>query len=609
MSNSNETSFPQSPLTPENQQLLRSLIASSTPEQIWWMSGYLAGVLSTGEGSNSAAAPVSRPAVAAMSSAPLTILFATESGNSEELAAEAKKQAAKKGFKARMADIGEWEPADLAKEENVLVIASTWGEGDPPDRATGFYEKLIADGAPKLDGMRYSVLALGDTSYEHFCKFGKDLDERFEKLGAQRFYPRTDCDVEFEEPFQKWFDGAIETLLKDVGQPDPVEVSVAHGAEPPPVQESYDKKNPFPAPLLERVNLNGKGSAKETWHLEFSLEGSGLTYEPGDALGVFPQNCPQYVGEMLKVSGLEGDELVRIDGEKMTLWASLQGNLDVTNLSKPMLQKYQEKAESAKLKSLLDEGGQALKEFLWGRQMVDILEEFPIRGLTAQDLADLFRKLPPRLYSIASSVKAHPDEVHLTVAAVRYNTHGRARKGVCSTYFADLIERGDTSPIYFHPNKNFRLPENPETPIIMVGPGTGIAPFRAFIEERVAVGAKGKNWLFFGDQHFQTDFLYQLEWQDYLKDGALSRMDIAFSRDTPEKVYVQHKMKERAGDLFAWLEEGAHFYVCGDASRMAKDVATALQEVVQEQGGFSEEDAVAYVKKLKKEKRYQQDVY
>jgi len=609
MSNSNETSFPQSPLTPENQQLLRSLIASSTPEQIWWMSGYLAGVLSSGEGASSAAAPVSRPAVAAKSPVPLTILFATESGNSEELAAEAKKQAAKKGFKARMADIGEWEPADLSKEENVLVIASTWGEGDPPDRATGFYEKLIADGAPKLDGVRYSVLALGDTSYEHFCKFGKDLDERFEKLGAQRFYPRTDCDVEFEEPFQKWFDGAIETLLKDVGQPEPVEVAVAHGAEPPPVQESYDKKNPFPAPLLERVNLNGKGSAKETWHLEFSLEGSGLTYEPGDALGVFPQNCPQYVGEMLKVSGLDGEELVRIDGEKMTLRASLQGNLDVTNLSKPMLQKYQEKAESAKLKSLLEEGGQALKEFLWGRQMIDILDEFPIRGLTAQDLADLFRKLPPRLYSIASSVKAHPDEVHLTVAAVRYNTHGRARKGVCSTYFADLIERGDTSPIYFHPNKNFRLPENPETPIIMVGPGTGIAPFRAFIEERVAVGAKGKNWLFFGDQHFQTDFLYQLEWQDYLKDGALSRMDIAFSRDTPEKVYVQHKMKERAGDLFAWLEEGAHFYVCGDASRMAKDVATALQEVVQEQGGFSEEDAAAYVKKLKKEKRYQQDVY
>lgn len=572
------------------------------------MAGYLAGVLSAGE-SISSASPAQAPAAAAPAKVPLTIFFATESGNAEALADEAKKQASKKGFKAKAVDLGEVDPSDMEKEENFLVIASTWGEGDPPDRATGFYDKLMAEDAPKLEKTRFSVLALGDTSYEHFCKFGKDLDERFEQLGGQRFHPRMDCDVEFEEPFQQWFDAAIDTLLKDVGQPTPVEVSVAAGAEAPPVQEPYSKKNPFPAPLQERINLNGKGSAKETWHLEFSLEGSGLSYEPGDALGVFPQNCPQYVGEMLRVSGLDGDELVRVGEEKVALRASLLRNLDVTNLSKPMLQKYQEKAESSKLGALLEDGGDALKDFLWGRQMVDVLEEFPIKGLTAQDLADLFRKLPPRLYSIASSMKAHPEEVHLTVAAVRYNTHGRARKGVCSTYFADLIERGDTSQIYFHANKNFRLPDNPETPVIMVGPGTGVAPFRAFIEERAATEAKGKNWLFFGDQHFQTDFLYQLEWQDYLKDGILDRMDVAFSRDTPDKVYVQHKMKQRAKDLFAWLEEGAHFYVCGDASRMAKDVATALQEVVVEQGGMSEEDAAAYVKQLKKDKRYQQDVY
>jgi len=606
MSNSNSTVIPQSPLSPESQQLLNSLVAASSPDQLIWMSGYMAGAVAA-KGSAGASMPVA--AAPAKAAAPLTVVYATESGNSEELAAEAKKQAAKKGFKAKTVDMGEIDPSDLAKEENVMVIASTWGEGDPPDRATGFYDKLIADDAPKLDNMRFSVLSLGDTSYEHFCKFGKDLDDRFEKLGGQRFHPRMDCDVEFEEPFQKWFDGAIDTLLKDVGHPDPVDVSIAQGAQVPPVLEAYSKKNPFPAPLLERVNLNGKGSAKETWHLEFSLEGSGLSYEPGDALGVFPQNCPGYVGEMLRVAGLDGDELVKVGDEKVALRASLQRNLDVTNLSKPMLAKYQEKADSAKLKGLLDEGGKALKDFLWGRQMVDILEEFPIKGMTAQDLADLFRKLPARLYSIASSEKAHPDEVHLTVAAVRYNTHGRARKGVCSTYFADLIERGDTSQIYFHANKNFRLPENPDTPVIMVGPGTGIAPFRAFVEERAATDAKGKNWLFFGDQHFQTDFLYQLEWQDYLKDGILTRMDIAFSRDTAEKVYVQHKMKEKGKDLYGWLEEGAHFYVCGDASRMAKDVATTLHDVVKEHGGMSDDDATAYVKKLKKEKRYQQDVY
>jgi len=572
-----------------------------------WASGFLAGVLAAGgtpasAGSTQTAAPSQAPT-------PLSVVFATESGNSEELAAEVKKQASQKGFKPKVLDMAEIEPGDLASHENVMVIASTWGEGDPPDRATGFYEKLTAGDAPGLEKMRFSILALGDTSYEHFCKFGKDLDERFEQLGAQRFYPRMDCDVDFEEPFQKWFEGAIETLQKDVGQATPVENAVAGGAVPPPASVVYDKKNPFPAPLIERVNLNGRSSAKETWHLELSIEGSCLSYEPGDALGVIPQNCPQYVAEMLRITGLDGDELVRLGDEKMPLRSSLQQNLDVTNLSKPMLQKYQERAEHGELKTLLEKGGDDLKKFLWGRQVIDILEDYPIPEMGAQELADLLRKLPPRLYSIASSLKAHPDEVHLTVAAVRYNTHGRARKGVCSTFFADSMNQGDVTPIYFHGNKNFRLPDNPDTPIIMVGPGTGVAPFRAFVEERVAVGAKGKNWLFFGDQHFQTDFLYQLEWQDYLKDGGLSRMDIAFSRDTPDKVYVQHKMKERAKELYAWLEEGAHFYVCGDASRMAKDVAIALHEVVQEQGGKSEEEAETYVKQLKKDKRYQQDVY
>tara|TARA_R100000027_G_scaffold22012_3_gene15935 strand:+ start:316 stop:2133 length:1818 start_codon:yes stop_codon:yes gene_type:complete len=605
MSNSNLSPISQSPLTPENQQLLSSLVASSSPDQLLWMAGYFAGVVSAG---GPLPAGAGTPA-ASRAKVPLTILYATESGNAEALADEARKQAAKKGFAAKIVDLGEVDPSDVAELENVLVIASTWGEGDPPERATGFFEKLIAEEAPRMEKTRFSILALGDTSYEHFCKFGQDLDERFEALGAQRFFPRTDCDVEFEEPFQKWFDAAIETLLKDVGQPEPVEVAVSDGAQVPPALVPYGKKNPFPAPLMERINLNGKGSAKETWHLEFSLEGSGLSYEPGDALGVFPQNCPQYVGEMLRVTGLDGDELVRVNDEKVALRASLLRNLDVTNLSKPILEKYQEKAESEKLKQILQEGGKVLKDYLWGRQMIDVLEEFPIKGLSAQELAEMFRKLPPRLYSIASSEKAHPDEVHLTVAAVRFNTFGRARKGVCSTYFADLIERGDTSPIYFHANKNFRLPANPDTPVIMIGPGTGVAPFRSFIEERAATEAKGKNWLFFGDQHFQTDFLYQLEWQSYLKDGVLDRMDLAFSRDTPEKVYVQHKMKQRGKELYAWLEEGAHFYVCGDASRMAKDVATALQEVVQEHGGLSESDAVAYVKKLKKDKRYQQDVY
>lgn len=606
---SSKSNIPESnPLTPEDAQWLNDWMSRAKRDQLQWFAGFLAGTLHNATGpavvGTAAKAPASKQKL------PLAIVYATESGNCEALADEAKKQTIKKGFAAKVVDMGEIDPVDFSEMENVLVIASTWGEGDPPDRATGFYEKLIADDAPKMEKTRFSVMSLGDTSYEHFCKFGKDLDQRFEQLGGKRFHPRMDSDVDYEEPFQKWLDGAIDTLLKDIGQPDPIEVSIESGAEPPPVQTAYDKKNPFPAPLLERVNLNGTGSAKETWHLEYSLEGSGLTYEPGDALGVYPQNCPQYVGDLLRVVKLDGDELVRVGDEKVSLRVALLRHLDATNLSKAILQKYQEIAQHPKLEELLKpDNKETLADYLWGRQLVDLLEDYPIKGMTAQNLIQLMRKLPARLYSIASSLKAHPDEVHLTVAAVRYNLHGRARKGVCSTYFADLIERGDTSPIYFHNNKNFRLPQNPDTPIIMVGPGTGIAPFRAFIEERVEIGAKGKSWLFFGDQHFQTDFLYQLEWQDYLKQGQLTRMDLAFSRDTRKKIYVQHRMEERAKELFAWLEEGASFYVCGDASRMAKDVAATLEKLVREEGGMSEDNAKDYVKQLKKSKRYLQDVY
>ena len=373
----------------------------------------------------------------------------------------------------------------------------------------------------------------------------------------------------------------------------------------------YGKKNPFPAETIDTVVLNGEGSSKETLHLEFSLAGSGLSYEPGDALAVLPVNAPDVVKAIIQAAKLTGSEEVEVKNVGRKLLAdALREDYDITALSRAVLTKLAEALNSPVLRGLLAEDSkEQLKTYTTGREIIDAILDFAPNGLSAEELTGIFRKLPPRLYSIASSPLAHTDEVHLTVAAVRYETHGRQRKGVCSTYLADLVKSGDPVQVFVQPNKNFRLPADPSTPVIMVGPGTGVAPFRAFVEHRAALGASGKNWLFFGDQHYTDDFLYQLEWQDFLKDGALTRIDVAFSRDQPEKVYVQDRMIERAKDLYQWLEEGAHFYVCGDANRMAHDVHQALITVVEKQAGISREAAEAYVEDLKKTKRYQRDVY
>ena len=370
----------------------------------------------------------------------------------------------------------------------------------------------------------------------------------------------------------------------------------------------YSRKNPFLAPLKERILLNGEGSAKETIHLEFDLEGSGLVYETGDALAVIPKNAGDVVDGIIAASGLNAEDKVTLKDEEFTLKEALTSQLDITALSKPVLNRYNEVAKSAELEAILSDK-EKLNEYIYGRDLIDLLESFPIEGLTADALAGMLRKLPPRLYSIASSPKAHEDEVHLTVGVVRYESNGRGRKGVCSTHLAERIQPGDTAGVFVTPNKNFRLPVDTDKPVIMVGPGTGIAPFRAFIEERQATEAKGKNWLIFGDQHYLTDFLYQTEWQSDLADGLLTKLDVAFSRDQKQKVYVQDRMHENAKELFRWLEEGASFYVCGDASRMAHDVDKALHNIIAQEGGLDEDAAINYVKKLKADKRYQRDVY
>ena len=504
-----------------------------------------------------------------------------------------------------MKNMSEIAPADLEKSENLLVIVSTWGDGEAPETAVSFHKEFM-EADLKLEGVKFSVCGLGDTSYEQFCEIGKQFDTRLEKMGAERVADRVDCDVDYEEAYEEWFGAAMTALAPKAAAvvEAPVQTATVSGVE-------YGKKNPFPSEVGDNVLLNGEGSAKETIHVELSLEGSGLHYEPGDALAVLPTNCPSMVGDVLGAAKLKGTEEVEVKGQgKKILADALREDFDITALSKAVLKKLAAVSGSAKLAELLEDGAKdKLREYIDGREIVDALIDFAPNGLSADQLAGIFRKLPIRLYSIASSPLAHPDEVHLTVAAVRYDTHGRSRKGVCSTYLTDVAEAGTSVPIFVQPNKNFRLPADGNTPIIMVGPGTGVAPFRSFIEHRDALDAQGKSWLFFGDQRFTYDFLYQLEWQDYLKNGSLTKLDLAFSRDQPEKVYVQDRMLEKGAELYAWLEEGAHFYVCGDASRMAADVHEALISVVKNYGAKTREEAEEYVEGLKKAKRYQRDVY
>ncbi len=592
-----------SPFRPEQQQLAEKLIATLSHDQATWLSGYLAGLQSAGAFGGGALAGVGGTPVGTTGEKPsLTVLYGSESGNAEALADQTKKRAEQHGFKARVVNMADTDPAAIAKVENLLVIVSTWGDGDPPEAAVDFCSALLGDDAPELKGVRYSVCALGDTSYEKFCQTGKDIDARLETLGAERLRDREDCDVDYDDAWERWVSEALASF--PIKKPTLTLEMPLPGT--PEVTGEYTKKNPFAAEVLEKIVLNGTGSAKETLHLELSLEGSGLTYEPGDAIGVFPQNRLADIDAIISAAGLSAE--VGLNGS--SLGEVLRVEYDITTLSPTLVEKYNEIVGNKELQKWLDEPERkTLKEWIRGRQFVDLIAEFAHTDWTPELLVGLLRRLEPRLYSIASSPKAHEGEVHLTVAAVRYESHGRQREGVASCFLADRVKIGDHVPVYLHRNGNFRLPADGDTPIIMVGPGTGIAPFRAFVEERRADGASGKNWLFFGDQRYSYDFLYQLEWQDHLASGSLDRLSVAFSRDQKHKVYVQNRMREEGRDLFDWLEKGAHFYVCGDATHMAKDVHEALIDVVAEQGGKTREAAEAYVDDLRRAKRYQRDVY
>ena len=601
-----------SPLNAQQADQLNRLIETLTPTQATWISGYLTGVnASLSEGTVASAQP--QAAAGAQPGETLTILFGSQTGNAEGIGEQLAAAAESRGYSARLVDMDDYKPNQLKKETNLVVLVSTHGEGDPPDNAIEMHEFLHGKKAPKLKELNFAVLALGDTSYEFFCQTGKDFDKRLEELGGTRVAERVDCDIDYEDAAEAFIETALDKFADSLGggaDAHPTVTSMPGAAAAAPQGDAYTRKNPLTAEVLTNQVLNGRGSDKEVRHIELSTEDSGMSWQPGDSLGVLPENAPVVVDELIGVLDLSADEQVTGENGETSLRDALTREYEITTLTRPFVEKYAHLAQAKELDALLTEDKRAeLGEYIQDRHIIDLVEQYPVKGVAGNDFVRLLRKLPPRLYSIASSHAANEDEVHLTVATVRYETHGRAREGVASVQLADRIGEDGTVPIYVDRNKNFKLPEDDDTPIIMIGPGTGVAPFRAFVQEREERDAAGKNWLFFGAQHFLTDFLYQAEWVKWRDQGLLSRMDVAFSRDQADKVYVQDRLRQRGADIYAWLDEGANIYVCGDADAMAHDVHQALIDIAAEHGGMGADAAADFVKQLQKDKRYQRDVY
>jgi sulfite reductase (NADPH) flavoprotein alpha-component len=584
--------------------------APFTPEQRAWLNGFLAGLLAN----ESAGQPAPQlPAGPAANAEPLLVLFGSQTGSAEGLAKRIAKESQTRGFAPKMLALNDYEQANLTAGGTAIIISSTWGDGEPPDNAVNFWDWISADSAPRLESLHFAVLGLGDKNYSDFCGASKKFDTRLQALGAKRLVPRAECDVDYEAAASGWIAGLFEVLKPNgshaTGAKDAKEIASEPLRSSLPLRESYSKSNPFPAKLLKNILLNRPGSSKEVRHYEIELNGSGLTYEAGDALGVVPVNCPELVNDLIATLKAAPADNVKLGNSIVSLREALTHQLEITKPSQELLAAVAKAAPRSELTLLLaPERREDLKKWLWGRHVIDLLELLPT-PMPVAEFASLLKRLVPRLYSISSSPKAHPGEVHLTVSAVRYETHGRTRKGVASTFLADRV--GDTNyvKVYVQPSHGFKVPANGDAPMIMVGPGTGIAPFRAFLEERLATGAKGRNWLFFGDQTCASDFLYEEQLTGWQKDGLLTRLDLAFSRDQAEKIYVQNRMLENGAELWSWLEAGAHFYVCGDANRMAKDVDAALHIIAEKHGGKSADEAKSYIAKLKSDKRYQRDVY
>ena len=600
-----------SPLSAEQLELFTRLTGSLNKEQLAWVSGYLSGLSAQNPSINSL--ETDEKAVTPNEQDALTILYGSRTGNGEGLAKKAQKLATDLGIQVTLKSMANYKVRELQSEKNLLVIVSTHGEGVPPFAARELHDFIYSKRAPKLDGVNFAVLALGDSSYFHFCKTGKDFDEQLEKLGAKRLVSRVACDVDFEDTAENWLKSTLPAFASGETQtaktaPQFRLAGVSQQAKKETEIGGYSKKNPFSAPVFEKILLHGKGSKRQTLHIELSTENApGLEYEPGDAAGVLPVNSVELIGEVLAETGLNAGEIVTVNGSKKKLEEALYRDVELSKITVDVVARYLAIAPDEKLQKL-SEDSEKFKEYLDGRDIVDLLHDFPY-DIDAENLIKILRPLQPRYYSISSSPKAFPGELHLTVGVVNYENAGREKRGTCSTFLSEVGVEDEKVPVFIESNPGFRLPEDDETPIIMVGAGTGIAPYRAFVQHRELADKPGKSWLFFGNRNFETEFLYQTEWHDFLKTGALTNMDVAFSRDGDKKVYVQDRLLEKAPEVYKWLEEGAYFYICGDMKNMARHVQDTLVKIVEKEGIMSKEHAQEYVNNLEKDRRLQLDVY
>lgn len=588
------------PLNPEQLARLQAATTDFTPTQLAWVSGYFWGVLNQQSGT-----AVAAPAPAAEVPT-ITLISASQTGNARRVAEALRDDLLAAKLNVKLVNAGDYKFKQIAAEKLLVVVTSTQGEGEPPEEAVALHKFLFSKKAPKLDGTAFAVFGLGDTSYEFFCQSGKDFDNKLAELGAERLLDRVDADVEYQAAAAEWRARVVEALKARAPVAAPAQLATS-GAVNDIHTSPYTKEAPLTATLSVNQKITGRNSEKDVRHIEIDLGDSGLRYQPGDALGVWYQNDPQLVKELVELLWLKGDEPVTVEGKTLPLSEALQWHFELTVNTATIVENYATLTRSESLLPLVGDKAQ-LQQYAAATPIVDMVRFSPAQ-LDAEALIGLLRPLTPRLYSIASSQAEVESEVHVTVGVVRYEIEGRARAGGASSFLADRVEEDGEVRVFIEHNDNFRLPANPETPVIMIGPGTGIAPFRAFMQQRAADGAQGKNWLFFGNPHFTEDFLYQVEWQSYVKEGLLTRIDLAWSRDQQQKIYVQDKLLEQGAELWRWINDGAHIYVCGDANRMAKDVENTLLEVIAEYGAMDAEAADEFLSELRVERRYQRDVY
>lgn len=588
------------PLNPEQLARLQAATTDFTPTQLAWVSGYFWGVLNQQSG-----AAVAVPAQAAEVPS-ITLISASQTGNARRVAEALRDDLLAAKLNVKLVNAGDYKFKQIAAEKLLVVVTSTQGEGEPPEEAVALHKFLFSKKAPKLDGTAFAVFGLGDTSYEFFCQSGKDFDSKLAELGAERLLDRVDADVEYQTAAAEWRARVVEVLKARAPVSAPAQLATS-GAVNDIHTSPYTKEAPLSATLSVNQKITGRDSEKDVRHIEIDLGDSGLRYQPGDALGVWYQNDPQLVKELVELLWLKGDEPVTVDGKTLPLAEALEWHFELTVNTATIVENYATLTRSESLLPLVGDKAQ-LQQYAAATPIIDMVRFSPAQ-LDAEALIGLLRPLTPRLYSIASSQAEVESEVHVTVGVVRYEIEGRARAGGASSFLADRVEEDGEVRVFIEHNDNFRLPANPETPVIMIGPGTGIAPFRAFMQQRAADGAQGKNWLFFGNPHFTEDFLYQVEWQSYVKEGLLTRIDLAWSRDQQQKIYVQDKLREQGAELWRWINDGAHIYVCGDANRMAKDVEHTLLEVIAEYGAMDAEAADEFLSELRVERRYQRDVY